>query len=283
MSTPDPPYEFNDPDADVILRAPLELVSDKFKDFHTHRAILSVASTFFHDMFSLPQPPQPTVGLGDTAPPVIPVAESAEVFETFLRLIYPIEPPTVESLQLVDSLFRLAEKYMVKDVHAKLKQIVVSSPFLKDDPILVYAVARRADLEEVAELAIPHTFNINLIQDIPRTHLQMMTAETYNSLLRSHADRRVKLECALNKARSRPRPNSSSCTCGSNGLFAKLHIDIRSAILEKPFLDKSRLSSCFPDLKTTGPRCASGLSCEVAPQAISRFFLCVLDEVGKLG
>jgi hypothetical protein len=81
----DPPYTFDFPDADVILRAPLypdDPESTEFKDFHTHKAILSTASTIFHDMFSVPQPRQSAEG--DTSPPIVHVVESAETFEVFL-------------------------------------------------------------------------------------------------------------------------------------------------------------------------------------------------------
>lgn len=47
-----PSRVFGGPDADVILRAPLQTGSDKFKDFHVHKLILSIASTFFQDTFS---------------------------------------------------------------------------------------------------------------------------------------------------------------------------------------------------------------------------------------
>ena len=128
-----PSYNFDAHDADVILQAPLQKGSDKFKDFHVHKAILSIASTVFHDMFTLPQPPESATG--DVTLPSIQVVESAETFEVFLQLIYPIEPPIMTSMQLVDDLFRLTEKYMANGVHVKLKQILLSPSFLKDDPV----------------------------------------------------------------------------------------------------------------------------------------------------
>ena len=189
-----PTYNFDAHDADVILRTPLQQGSDQSRDFHVHKNILSIASTFFHDMFSLPQPITRDVAL-----PVIPITESADVFEVFLRLIYPVEPPTITPLQLVDDLFQLAEKYMANSVHTKLRQILVASPsFLKDDPIWVYALACRANLDAEAELAIPLTFKIDIIRDIPQTHLRMMTAETYNRLLIAHSARRAALISAVN-------------------------------------------------------------------------------------
>ena len=115
------PYTFDAQDADVILRAPLRPGSDEFKDFRAHKAILSIASIFFRDMFSLPRSPhhtpEDTKGLN-----VVPISESAEVTETFLRLIYPVDPPLIEDLRLLDGLLQLADKYTVKIVTARLKK-----------------------------------------------------------------------------------------------------------------------------------------------------------------
>ena len=162
------PYTFDAPDADVIVRAPLQQGSEELKDFHVHKVILSVASTLFCDTFSIPQPPQPVES--DATLPIVKITESAGVFETFLRLIYPIEPPTVNSLQVVD-LLQVAEKYTATGIHAKLRRFLVSSSFLKADPVLVYAIACRANLDKEARLAIPHTFGIDLVQDVPRDKL----------------------------------------------------------------------------------------------------------------
>ena len=276
------PYTFDAPDADIILRAPLQLGSGEFKDFHTHKIILSVASTVFHDMFSIPQPPQPAGS--DTVLPAVQVAETAGVFETFLRLIYPIEPPVVDSLQLVDDLFRLTEKYMANGVHAKLRHIFPSPSFLRDDPIWVYAIACRANLNEEAELAIRHTFQIDLVQYIPHKHLQMMTAEAYNRLLISHAARRRKLVSALDRAECQPVKPAGICNCGI-GFYTGLCKDIKLAIWEgNPFLDRRRLDSRLPNL-TNMPRseCGLGSSCRVSAESTSGYVTNILNEIGKLG
>jgi len=210
---------------------------EEFKDFHTHKAVLSIASTVFHDMFSIPQPVA-----GNTAIPVVEVAEPAGVLETFLRLIYPIEPPAIDSLGLVEHLFRLAEKYVTSGVHAKLRQILVSPSFLRDDPICVYAIACHANLNEEAELATPHTYRLDLVRDIPGTHLQMMTAETYNRLLI--------FPCRSSRqAQSRGQSNQTStvgaggCTCGG-WFYTRLRKEITLAVCEIPSLDRRRLDSC---------------------------------------
>jgi len=276
------PYTFDALNADVILRAPLKPGSGEFKDFHTHKIILSIASTVFHDMFSIPQPPQP-VG-SDTVLPAVQVAETAGVFETFLRLIYPIEPPAVNSLQLVDDLFRLAEKYMASGVHAKLRQILPSPSFLKNDPIWVYAIACRADFNEEAELAIRHASKVDPVHGISRKHLQMMTAEAYNRLLISHTARRDELLSALSQVRL-PPGRLGKCGCGG-WFYTRLHKDITLAIWKNPFLDRRRLDSCLSDFKNMPKsECGLGSSCRVSvdSEVISGYFAGILDKIGKLG
>jgi len=278
-----PSYNFDAHDADAILRTSLQTGSDQFKDFRVHKAILSIASTIFHDMFSLPQPPQPATG--EITLPIIPVTESPEIFDTFLRLIYPIEPPAMASLQLVDDLFLLAEKYMADGVYAKLKHTLVSPSFLRSDPIWVYAIACRTGLGGAeADLAIRHTFEIDLVGGIPKSHLQMMTTETYNRLLASHVVRRTELVSALNRVYF-PQWNHDGCTCGYRDWFyTRLFKEISLAIWETPFLDRRGLDSCLPRL-TKVPESVCGLesSCRVSPQTISGYFASILDEVGKLG
>jgi hypothetical protein len=274
MSTPS--YTFDSPDADVILRAPLRLEdpeSIKFKDFHAHKPTLSAASTVFRNMFSLPQ--------RDTNLSVVHVAEPAEVFETFLRLIYPIEPPIINSPQSVGHLFQLTSKYMADGVHAKLRQTLVSPSFLRNNPVWVYAVACRMKFDEETELAIRHTYQINLVQDIPLPLLRAMTTEMYNRLLRSHASRREGLITAYDKARS-PPIGFAQCSCGPR-LYEELYREMRLAIWEKPVLDRRSLDWCLSHIKAMPKsKCRLGTYCRVSTQTIYAFFARVLDGIEEL-
>ena len=278
-----PSYNFNACDADLVLRTPLQPGSDEHKDFHVHKNILSIASTIFHDMLTLPQPPQPPAA--NTTIPVIQVTEPAEVFEAFLRLIYPIEPPVIGTLQLVEDLFQLVEKYMANGVRARLRQILVSPSFLKDDPIWVYTLACRANLDAEAELAIPLTFNINLVRDIPLTHLRMMTGETHNRLLTSHADRRAELMSIVGRVEHQQQNwTGTGCACG-HWFNARLESNINLAMWERPFLDRQTLELCLQ--KTTTPRypesvCGLGSGCRLSDQVISKYFTSILDEARRL-
>jgi hypothetical protein len=276
----DTPYTFDSPDADIILRAPLHPdvpESTEFKDFHTHKVILSTSSAFFHGMFSVPQPRHPAEDdIDNTNLPVVHVVEPAEVFEIFLRLIYPIEPPVIESIQIVDHLSQLAIKYMVGCVRARLKQVLASPSFLTNDPIWVYAIACRMDLDEEAKQAVPHTYRIDLTRDVPRPLLRAMTAEANNSLLRSHATRREGLTLVINQAKA----GGCRCSCGPF-FYTRLVLFMRLAIGEEPFLDRQRLDSCLSQVQPKS-ECKCGSSCRVSAEVISAYFTRILNKIGEL-
>ena len=269
-SMQDPSYKFDAPDADVILRAPLQPGSKELKDFKVHKAILSVASTFFHEMFSVPQLPQPAKN--NTTLPVVQIIEPAGAFEVFLRLIYPIEPPVINSLLLLNGLFGLAVKYTAGGVRAKLRQTLVSPSFLKSDPIAVYAIACRANLEEEAKLAISYTFEIDLIGEFPNSKLQTMTTEVYHRLLVGHSLRRDQLINAVDEVcGSRGRP---LCRCI---LYFKMEMRIHISV--KPFFDRDALVKCLPS-QERNLACPGG--CFLTPRGANLFLTDLLRRIREL-
>ena len=261
---------FDYPDADVILRAPLQPGSGEFKDFHVHKLILSIASTVFRDTFSIPQPP-PRTSKG-TSLDVVQTTEPADVVEIFLQLIYPIDPPVITDLQLLDDLLQLADKYVAGGVTTKLKKFLVSPAFLKDDPIGVFAIASRRNFGEEERLAIPHTFRIDLVQDIIPTQLRMMTLETYHSLLMEHSLRRQQIIEIVDAVSSDRRYMFCSHA-------EKLKKEIRLKISGSPFLDREKLERCFPELLQSKACVDPHWSCLISPLETLAFLTEVMCRV----
>lgn len=273
----DSSYTFDSPGADVVLRAPLrpeDPESTEFKDFHVHKLILSIASTIFNDMFSVPQPTESGANL-----PVVHVVEPAEPFEIFLRLIYPVDPPTITSLEIVDHLSLLAVKYMTSCVRAKLRQILVTPSSLNNDPVWVYVIACRMELEEEAKVAIAHTYRIDLTQEISDPLLRTMTAETYNRLLRAHATRRGGLISVVNQVEG-PSYGGARCTC-SAWFYTRLSMTIILGIWEVPILDRPRLDLCLSKVEG-GSGCKNGSDCRVSARSTSAYFTNILEKIEKL-
>ncbi|KAJ7445267.1 hypothetical protein FB451DRAFT_1104358 [Mycena latifolia] len=171
---PAPP--FDDPGADVILRS-----SDGI-DFRVHRLVLSLASPFFKQMFSLPQPTaEPEV-------PTIPVTESAAALDRALRFWYPGAGPAVDQTldELRETLESLIMKYDVQSIVPFAKKELRG--YLDKDAVAVYAIAWRHQWKDLAREAAKKTLTIPL-RDFAlarRSQLNYITGDAYHTLLHYH-------------------------------------------------------------------------------------------------
>ncbi|KAJ7627158.1 hypothetical protein FB45DRAFT_1059968 [Roridomyces roridus] len=176
---------FDNIDGDVILRS-----SDGI-DFRLHRVVLSLASGFSKQMFSLPQPD------GDPQIPVIPMAESATLLDKALRLWYPGATPIGDTTldELRDILDVTIAKYDIQFVVPAAKGRL--REHMSTDPVGTFILACRHEWKDVAleaarrSLAYPiRSFGIFHPQfgvPSPSTQLKYATADTYHSLLSYHA------------------------------------------------------------------------------------------------
>src|SRR5271168_4821755 len=95
-------HPFDHPSADVILRS-----SDKEPvDFRVHKLLLSLASPFFSEIFSLPQPSTPSVYSDECRDPgglpVVQMTDDRETLHLLLSLCFPVSVsklPHFSSLQ----------------------------------------------------------------------------------------------------------------------------------------------------------------------------------------
>ncbi|PPR04444.1 hypothetical protein CVT26_002273 [Gymnopilus dilepis] len=178
-------YHFDAPDSDVIL-----LISEAGRntEFHVHKCILAAASPFFADMFSLPQPPTSQF---DEKTPIIPVSEPSHVLDAVLRYVYPVEQPTIDSLDDLAAILGAAVKYEFMTAITALRKHLISSRFLHSSPIRVYAIACRYDFEEEAKIASRQTLCVDILDTSapPIPDLKYISAYDYHRLLRLHARR----------------------------------------------------------------------------------------------
>ncbi|KAJ7033509.1 hypothetical protein C8F04DRAFT_1104932 [Mycena alexandri] len=172
---PQPPF---DESIDAILRS-----SDGL-DFPVHRAVLALASPFFKDLFSLPQPEsEPKV-------PVIPVAESSLILQKLLGTWY----PGTEAVVAFDGIEQLAEilelamsKYEFRFVGPTMRRYL--QDYLDTDAVAVYAIACRYHWEDLARKAARHSLKLSLpsILRLNATpQLRNISADLYRALLLYH-------------------------------------------------------------------------------------------------
>jgi hypothetical protein len=80
-SPPERPEPFDIPDANLIVR------SSDLVDFRVHKPVLAMASPFFNDLLSLPQPSDSEIVDGL---PVVQLSESSELLNSLISILYPV-------------------------------------------------------------------------------------------------------------------------------------------------------------------------------------------------
>ncbi|KAH9837634.1 uncharacterized protein C8Q71DRAFT_897968 [Rhodofomes roseus] len=127
-------------DADAILQT-----ADMAK-FYIHRAVLRIASSFFADMLSLPQPASSdSDSHNESALPVIHISENADTIDRLLRICYPVAKPCFFGVAFLSPILGAAIKYQMTEAIAVLTKELLSS--CDSDPLQVFAVACRHNLE----------------------------------------------------------------------------------------------------------------------------------------
>ncbi|KAI0738442.1 hypothetical protein C8Q80DRAFT_244269 [Daedaleopsis nitida] len=177
---------FSDPSADVLVWS-----SDGVA-FKLHRVILSLASNYFKDLFDPCRKSLPTnaitrlrmdsstskVTLGGH--PEYHLEESGEVLDALFRLCYPVDDPSLESLQEVRSTLEVAKKYQMREALKITKRRLLA--FAATEPTRVYAIAYQLGLEDIAQEAAKET----LKQQAQYTYveeLEAVPASAYQRLL----------------------------------------------------------------------------------------------------
>ncbi|KAL1726461.1 hypothetical protein EV714DRAFT_276531 [Schizophyllum commune] len=151
---------FNDAAADVVLRT-----SDRV-DFHVHKLLLCLVSSFFRDLFSLPHigrggphiSPGGSDG-GDRASgrffiPVVEVEEDAEALEQLLRWCDPrCTPLPLTTWKDVQIIAALAVKYDAPSISRRVSEFMQGTALVTDNPLRAYAFAIRVNNKELAQMA----------------------------------------------------------------------------------------------------------------------------------
>ncbi|KAF9653778.1 hypothetical protein BDM02DRAFT_3107773 [Thelephora ganbajun] len=141
-SSASPPFDETS-DGDVVLKSSDEVL------FRVHKVILSLASPFFRDMFSLPQTGTPPDSAGNG--PIIPFTEPSETIDTLLRAVYPDEDPDLKLVHEIEGVVEAAIKYdMPKCISIMRKKLILCA---SKEPIRVFMIACKNRLADVASAA----------------------------------------------------------------------------------------------------------------------------------
>jgi len=160
--------------------ADFELLANDGITLHVHRSLLEVASPFFQDMFSIPQPVSiptfetpPTPGTN-----CVRITEDSKTMAILLSLVYPLPLPSTStsanesedilthlaspqtSLHTLARLLSLSHKYIIPLATSKLTTILLQRAFTnpREEALKVYAIGCRYDMPELIKGGVRATW-----------------------------------------------------------------------------------------------------------------------------
>jgi hypothetical protein len=154
-----------------------------------HSKTLRNSSGLFNTIFSLPQPLKGE-GLSTTGrenknePAEIPTYESDSVLVPLLRLLYSLPLPGWDSYDAIEQLLFVAEKWDTPRLITFFRGVLMASPFLKHNPLRLYAIAKHFGWEEEAKIATTLTLGLDLRDEVYKETLERLTTKELMPLMR---------------------------------------------------------------------------------------------------
>ncbi|KAF9528523.1 hypothetical protein CPB83DRAFT_854308 [Crepidotus variabilis] len=177
--------DFSSEDANVTLAA-----KESKMCFRVHSFTLKTTSGFFRTMFSLPQ------GSSEQSD-IMYLEEDAEILEPLLRMICGMPFPDFTSVDLLENVIFAAEKYDMAGALSILRLCLVS-PSLPEDPIQMYAIAKRQGWEEIAKTYSTRTLVLNIFDSAHQPALRTASSDAVLDLFMLHRARKDGLKQMLN-------------------------------------------------------------------------------------
>ena len=149
------------PDANLVIR------SSDLVNFRVHKSVLAVASPFFKDLLSLPQPSdtESVDGL-----PVVQLSEDAELLNSLVSMLYPVRPVIPNSYDKVLYMLAACQKYEMVQVQLSIRAEVDRGSFpapVGTEVFRAYAIASAKGLipetENAARLTLDHPMTFESI------------------------------------------------------------------------------------------------------------------------
>jgi hypothetical protein len=120
---------------------------------------------------------------------IIYLHEDAEVLEPLLRMACGLPYSDITSLDLLESVIYAAEKYEMPGPMSTLR-VLLSSPTLPEDPIRLYAIARKHDWLDVAKILSTRTLTLNIWDDAHKSALKTASSDALLDLFMLHRSRK---------------------------------------------------------------------------------------------
>ena len=178
-----PPFDIPQDACDIVLRT-----CDRI-NFHCIKIILSIASPFFREMFTLPQPKNPKMYETREGRPVIDVTESSTTLQLLLTFCYPgwSLAPGLAGLKELRDVLKAADKYDMANVVYCVGQLLVSPFYLEQNPLWVFVLTSQFELDREAAIAARLTLETSLRSLWTIPDARDLSGETIQQLRHFHA------------------------------------------------------------------------------------------------
>ncbi|KAF4571088.1 hypothetical protein EYR36_001641 [Pleurotus pulmonarius] len=176
--TPKAPFDKKTESTDVILRS-----SDGL-EFHAHKLVLSLASPFFKDMFTLPRRRDAEVQETEEDS-AVDMEESSGVLDWLLRFCYPVDEPPLDDVKLALDLLSATIKYDMDGPTSRVKRIIMSTSVIAENPLLIYSTSCKLGLADEAKLAAKISLRYPMLT-LGTQGLQNLPALAYHRFLVYH-------------------------------------------------------------------------------------------------
>ncbi|TFK35125.1 hypothetical protein BDQ12DRAFT_612203 [Crucibulum laeve] len=210
---------FSSLEADVVLR------STEGTLYRVDSYTLLTTSGLFETMFRLPQPKtqyesssdcQVLADIRETEE--IDVYESDDVLERLLPLLCGLVMPRWNTLDQVERILTVAEKWDTPGPIASIRSALTSPHFLRSEPLRIYALAKHFDWPEEAKLASTHTLTLDLHDPSHAPILERMSSKDLLPLLQLHRARRDQFRLLIDSPERFTAGNSSPYHCSRCGV-----------------------------------------------------------------
>ena len=172
------PKPLDVPDASLIIR------SSDLVDFRIHKPVLAIASPFFADLLSLPQPSN---GESVDELPVVHFPEDAELLNCLVSMLYPIRPVIPGSYDKVLHLLAACQKYDMAQIQSSIRAEVIRGGFpvpVGVEVFRAYAIASRKGLIPEMEKAARQTLDYPMTFESLGEGLQLFEGSALRDLAR---------------------------------------------------------------------------------------------------
>jgi hypothetical protein len=259
------------PNADVILRA------SGGRKFHAHKLVLSLASSVFRDMFSVPQP-QPTE---PSQLPIVDVNDPPGALEMFLRIIHPTRTPLINDLGTVAAVLRLADKYDVRDV-LDVHRDYLPSTYSSLLPIQIYAILCACGHEGEAGAAARRVSFASLKTLDSNPLLPLITTTQYQRLASFMTARDERMREIIRRHHGYiARSSGYSCNDNHHSIYSSTIVSTLQAAFEAdPCVQVKEALGLVLNAPYTFPQC--GGSCRYNVGGVRKYAERLLEELVEM-